>query len=182
MKNTTKKIAEAGLLLAIILIMQTIKNISAFISGPIINAVLVIAAIELGIWWGIGFSVITPLTSIIIAPASAMTMIMQATYGVNLPIIMIGNIIFVLFAYYGRKKGEAEFISGLILGAVLKWLFMWGAADLIIKPLFEQNLGNLIVAVNKVFSTLQLYSGLLGAVIIYPVSRAIFSSRAKKDE
>ncbi len=182
MKITTKKIAEAGLLLAIILIMQTIKNISAFISGPVINAVLVIAALELGIWWGIGFSILTPLTSILIAPASAMTMITQATYGVNLPVIMIGNIIFVLFAYYGRKKGEKEFILGLILGAVVKWLFMWACADLIIKPLFEQNLGKLVAAVNKVFSTLQLYSGLLGAVIIYPVSRAIAAVKAKKDE
>lgn len=180
MKITTKKIAEAGILFAIILIMQMIKNVSAFISGPIINAVLVIAALEIGIWWGVAFSVITPLTSILIAPASAMTMITQATYGVNLPVIMIGNIIFVLFAYYGRKKGEKEFIFGLILGAAVKWLFMWGCADLIIKPLFEQNLGKLIVAVNKVFSTLQLYSGLLGAVIIYPVSRAVSAMRKDK--
>ena len=182
MKITTKKVAEAGLLLAIILIMQTIKNVSAFISGPIINAVLVIAALELGIWWGIGFSIITPLTSILIAPMSPMTMITQATYGVNLPVIMIGNIIFVLLAYFGRKKGEKEFVAGLILGAILKWLFMWGAADLIIKPIFEQNLGKLVAAVNKVFSTLQLYSGLLGAIIIYPVSRAISAVRTKKDE
>lgn len=182
MKTTTKKIAEAGLLFAIILIMQTIKNISAFISGPVINAVLVVGALELGIWWGVAFSVITPLTSILIAPASAMTMITQATYGVNLPVIMIGNIIFVLFAYYGRKKGEKEFILGLILGAIVKWLFMWGCADLIIKPLFAESLGKLIVAVNKVFSTLQLYSGLLGAVIVYPVSRAISAHKAKKDE
>lgn len=182
MKITTKKIAEAGLLLAIILLMQTIKNISAFISGPVINAVLVIAAIELGIWWGVAFSVITPLTSILIAPMSPMTMITQATYGVNLPVIMIGNIIFVLFAYYGKKKGEKEFIAGLILGAVVKWLFMWGSADFIVKPLFEQNLGKLVAAVNKVFSTLQLYSGLVGAVIIYPVSRAISAARKKKDE
>lgn len=182
MKITTKKIAEAGLLFAIILVMQTIKNISAYISGPVINAVLVIAALEVGLWWGIAFSVITPLTSILIAPMSPMTMITQATYGVNLPVIMIGNIIFVLFAYYGRKKGEKEFILSLILGAVLKWLFMWGAADLIIKPLFEQNLGKLVAAVNKVFSTLQLYSALLGAVIIYPVSRAISAAKKKKDE
>lgn len=182
MKITTKKIAEAGLLFAIILVMQTIKNISAYISGPVINAVLVIAALEVGLWWGIAFSVITPLTSILIAPMSPMTMITQATYGVNLPVIMIGNIIFVLFAYYGRKKGEKEFILSLILGAVLKWLFMWGAADLIIKPLFEQNLGKLVAAVNKVFSTLQLYSALLGAVIIYPVSRAISAAKNKKDE
>ena len=167
---------------AIILVMQTIKNISAFISGPVINAVLVVAALELGIWWGVAFSVVTPLTSILIAPASAMTMITQATYGVNLPVIMIGNIIFVLFAYYGKKKGEKEFILGLILGAVIKWLFMWACADFIIKPLFEANLGKLVAAVNKVFSTLQLYSGLLGAVIIYPVSRAISASKAKKDE
>ena len=120
MKVTTKKVAEAGLLLAIILLMQTIKNISAFISGPVINAVLVIAALELGIWWGVAFSVITPLTSILIAPMSPMTMITQATYGVNLPVIMIGNIILVLFhTFYNIFRTVVLVGIGLFWGNVI---------------------------------------------------------------
>lgn len=171
--NKTKKIATAGVLYAIILIMQLVKNVSPFISGPVINTTMAVAAMEIGIWWGIGFGVITPITSILVAPASAMTMITQATYGANLPIIIIGNCIFVLAVYYGYKNGNKAFIIGIIVGAILKWLFMWGAADLILKPVFEVSLGKLVVAVNKVFSTLQLFSGLISGVILYPVMYAL---------
>ena len=181
-KNKTKKIATAGLLYAIILLMQLVKNVSPFISGPVINTAMAIAAIEVGLWWGIGFSVLTPLMSILVAPASAMTAITQATYGVNLPIIIIGNIIFAVFVRIGSKKENRILIFYITLGAILKWLFMWGAADLIIKPIFSESLGKLMAAVNKVFSTLQLYSGLLSGIIIYPIITAIKKYKGEKKD
>ncbi len=173
MKKLTSKLALAGLLYAIIIIMQLIKNISPFISGPIINTVMVIAVLELGVWFGAGFSIIVPITSILFAPGSAMTVVTGLTNGMTLPVIMIGNIIFVLAALYGKKYGYKVFIVALIAGAVLKWLFMWGCADLVIKPIFGDVLGNQIAVINKIFSTLQLYSGLIAVVLIVPITKAI---------
>ncbi len=178
-KSKTKKLTTAGILLAIIVVFQLIKNVSAFISGPAINTVLVIAAIELGIWWGIGFSVITPILSMLFAPASPMTMIAINTNGVSVPIIILGNVIFVLLTYLGYKKGKTNFVMCFFIGAILKWLFMWGCADFIIKPLFEESLGNLMVAVNKVFSLLQLYSGLLSGILIFPISYALKKNKER---
>jgi len=179
MKKKTSKLTLSGILFGIVIIIQLIKNISPFISGPMINAVLVVAVINLGLLWGLGFSIIIPITSIVFAPASAMTTVTMQTNGLTLPVIMIGNIIFVLSAYYGKKHGYSTFIIALILGAILKWLFMWGCGDLIIKPLFEAKLGNTVVVINKIFSTLQLYSGLISVVIIYPVIKAL--DKVKKD-
>lgn len=173
MKKTTSKLTLGGVLYAIIIIMQLLKNISPFISGPIINTAMVIAILTLGMRWGIGFSVIVPITSLIFAPASAMTMVTTATNGVTLPVIIVGNIIFVLCAYFGRKYGYKSLFLCLILGAVLKWLFMWGCADLIIKPIFAQKLGEMVAVINKIFSTLQLYSGLLSIILILPVIKAV---------
>lgn len=179
-KTLTQKITLAGVLFAIIFIMQIIKNVSAFISGPIINAAMVIATLQLGLGFGIAFSVIVPITSLLFAPASPIVLMAGATYGVTVPVIIIGNILLVLGAYFGKKHGYKGLALGLILGAVCKWLFMWGCADLIIKPLFEVRLGKLLAAVNKVFSTLQLYSGLLGIILIMPISKALERLNAKK--
>lgn len=174
MKNKSlQKLTTAAILLAIIIIMQLIKNVSAYISGPVINAVMVIAAIELGTVWGIGFSVIVPVMSLFIAPASPMTMLSGATNYVTVPIIIIGNLLLVLAAKLGSKKGTAIFIVSLVVGAVLKWLFMWGCGDFILIRLFSESLGQLTAVVSKVFSVLQLYSGLLSIVLIVPVEKAL---------
>ncbi len=177
-KDSTKKLALAGILLAIIIIMQLVKNVSAYISGPVINTVMIIAAIELGTWWGVGFSIIVPILSLVFAPASPMTMLSTATNFLTIPIIIIGNILLVIAAKIGSrlidsKKGKIIFIVSLVIGAVLKWLFMWGCGDLILLPIFGESLGKLSVVVTKVFSTLQLYSGLLSIILIVPVEAAM---------
>ena len=178
-KKSTHKIALAAILLAIVIIFQLIKNVSAFISGPVINTVLVIATLELGTVFGVGFSIIVPIMSIIFSPASPMTMIATQTYGISIPIIIIGNILFILCAKYGSNKEIKLFILFLIIGAVLKWLFMWGAGDFILLGMFEEKLGKLAAVITKVFSTLQLYSGLLSIILILPVKTALEKNREK---
>ncbi len=172
-KDSTRKLATAAVLLAVIIIMQLVKNVSAYISGPVINTVMVIAAVELGTWWGIGFSAIVPIMSLVFAPASPMTMLSTATDFLTIPIIITGNIILVLAAKIGSKKEKIIFIISLVTGAVLKWLFMWGCGELILLPLFGESLGKLSAVVTKVFSTLQLYSGLLSIILIVPVEAAM---------
>lgn len=179
-KNKTFKLTSAAIMLAIIIIMQLLKNISAYISGPVINAVMAIAALELGAPWGIGFSVIVPILSLIVAPASPMSALSAATHYVTVPIIIIGNIILVMAAKLGSKKGNLIFVVSLIIGAVLKWLFMWGCGELILIPVFSESLGKLSAVITKVFSTLQLYSGLLGIILIIPADKAIKKVILKK--
>lgn len=172
-KNSLTKLTTAAILLAIIIIMQLIKNVSAYISGPVINAAMVIAILELGTVWGLGFSAIVPVMSLLIAPASPMSMLSGATHYLTIPIIVIGNIILVLAAKLGSKKGTTVFIISLILGAVLKWLFMWGGGELILLRLFSESLGKMAAVVTKVFSVLQLYSGLLSIILIVPAYKAL---------
>lgn len=171
--NKTFRLTSAAIMLAVIIIMQLIKNVSAYISGPVINAVMVIAGIELGTLWGIGFSVIVPIMSLIIAPASAMSALAASTHYLTVPIIIAGNIILVLAAKFGSKNGNLIFVISLVIGAVLKWLFMWGCGELILIPAFSESLGKLSAVITKVFSTLQLYSGLLSVILIVPADKAI---------
>lgn len=174
MKNKlVRKITFAGLMLAVVIVMQLIKNISAFISGPVINTVLVLVTLVNGFWWGFGFSVAVPIMSLLFAPASPMSQIAALTYGIVPLIIAIANIIFISAARIGKNLKIYWFIALLIAGALLKWLFMWGAAELLIKPLFEESLGKLVNAINTVFSTLQLTSGLISIILIVPIYKLL---------
>ena len=182
-KNSpTFKITTAAILFALIIVMQLIKNISAFISGPVINAAMVIAITQLGTWWGVGFSIIVPVSALIISPASPIVMLAGATHYLTLPIIIIGNLLLVFAAKLGSKKGIVVFIISLIIGAVLKWLFMWGCGNYILLPLFSEKLGKLAAVVTKVFSTLQLYSGLLSVILIVPIQKALDKIYGKNDK
>lgn len=179
-----RKIVTAGAMLAIIIVMQVLKNyVPAEASGSIINAVLAIVTINLGFWWGLGFCVITPVMSIAIAPASPMTTLTIATYGLNIPIIAIGNLIFVLLAKLGHdlyiKYKENKFWLWTIIfivlisaGAVAKFLFMWGSAVWIIEPIFKIE-GPSLKVLENLFSITQLIAGAISVPIIYVSSIAV---------
>ena len=181
MSNNAKlirKIVTAGAMLAIIIIMQVLKNyIPTEASGSIINAVLAIVTINLGIWWGLGFCVVTPVMSILIAFASPMTTLTIATYGLNIPIIALGNFIFVFLAKLGHdlyiKYKDNKFWLWTVIfilliasGAVAKFLFMWGSAKWIIEPIFKVE-GPSLRILENLFSITQLVAGVISVPIIY---------------
>ena len=62
MKITTKQITTTAVLLAICIVSQFFKNTSVYITGPVINACLILAVLSVGIPCGIILSVITPVT------------------------------------------------------------------------------------------------------------------------
>lgn len=176
-----KNIVTAGILLAIIIVMQLLKNVvPALVSGSIINTAMIIATINIGIWWGVGFSAITPVLSILFAWASPMTALTISTYGLNIPIIALGNVIMIILAWLGYRFYRNEekvkkmpiritlFIVFLALGAVLKWLFMWGSSVWIIEPVFKDKLDKAQIQVlNNLFSLTQLIAGSISVPIAF---------------
>ena len=86
MKITTKQITTTAVLLAICIVSQFFKNTSVYITGPIINACLIIAALGAGMACGIILSVITPVTSFLITGSPIMSAIPAI-----IPCVMIGK-------------------------------------------------------------------------------------------
>ncbi len=166
--SKTQKITRTALLIAILFVIQYFKNISAYISGPIINTILLVSTFYIGISSGILLSIIAPISSYFIAGGSAMSFLMVQTNFTALPIIIIGNIIFVILSYLiYNNKNNIKLILGLIVSSISKWLFMMLCAQYILKPLFEDNFGEKIAILGKIFGTLQLYAALLGSIIFY---------------
>lgn len=107
MKIKTKQITVTAIMLAICLVSQFFKNLSVYITGPIINAALILTVLYAGMACGIILSIITPVTSFFITGSPVM-----AAIPAMFPCIMIGNIILVVCVGLLRKKcGKASGFS-----------------------------------------------------------------------
>ena len=69
MKLKTRQITVTAILLAICIVSQFFKNLNVYITGPIINAALILTTVYAGLACGIILSVITPITSFFITDA-----------------------------------------------------------------------------------------------------------------
>lgn len=174
MNDKTKKLVYAAALLAICVISQFFKNASVYITGPIINACLIICVLMAGLSWAVVLSVITPVTSYFITGSpivSAIPLIM--------PCIMVGNIILVVaVALLKDKMGEnVGFPVAMVIGSALKALFMGIVISLIIIPnmLPEAMLPKMAVF-QTTFSVTQLFTALIGSALAFIISKALDSS------
>lgn len=172
MKNNTQKLAQAALLMAICLLAQYFKNISAYITGPLINACLIIAVLAIGLSYALLLSVITPITAFFFTGSPIM-----AAIPLMFPVIMTGNIILVLFAYYFQKKLTVSWRLplGLVLGSICKAAFMALVIIGILFPSFGDNIAAhlpkpealpaVLATARITFSVTQLVTALLGSLL-----------------
>lgn len=162
MKIRTRQITITAIMLAICIISQFFKNLSVYITGPIINAALILTVLYAGTVCGIILSVITPITSFFITGASIM-----AAIPAMFPCIMAGNMI--LAASVGLLHGKLGKNSGLsvsiVIGSVPKSVFMGILISLIILPSFlPVKMQPMLHALQIQFSVTQLITALIGGV------------------
>lgn len=63
MQNRTRLLCRTALLLALCIASQFFKNLSVYITGSVVNAVLLLATLSCGVWSGAALRVIAPLTA-----------------------------------------------------------------------------------------------------------------------
>ena len=174
MNSKTKKLAQTALLLAICLLSQYFKNLSVYITGPIINACLILCVLAVGLPWAAILCVITPITAFFIAGSPIM-----AGIPLVFPAIMAGNFILVLFAWIFEKRTHLRFRFpiGLIAGSVCKGLFMGLVIVGVLLPVFGNNISShlpkpealpgVLAAARTTFSVTQLITALIGSLLAY---------------
>ena len=177
MKNTrfgTTQITIMAILLALSIASQIFKNLSVFITGPIINACIVIAVLSLNIWCGLILSVITPVTAYFIA-ASPVMMAVPAI----VPFIMAGNAVLAISVHFLLKKDVNTRGKGAccvknyllaLLCAFLKAAFMGLTISLWLLPTFipaESPMRGKMPVLQSTFSVIQLATAAIGFVIVF---------------
>lgn len=176
MKNklTTKQIAIGGVLLAIMIVSQFFKNLSVYVTGPIVNLVLIIATLSCGLLLGLILSVIAPVTAFLITGGSPILV------GIPLiiPAIMIGNMLLCIgvWFFYSKFTFKGRLATGLVVGSICKAAFMGAVIVKCLLPLFSSNIkvpAEKLPAVIKVasttFSVTQLVTALIGSALAYVI-------------
>lgn len=158
----TKKIATLGVLLAIMLVFQFLKGVSPYITGPVVNLVLIIVTYYFSLSSGILFSIIAPITSFIISPSPILKAIPLIVV-----FIALGNIVLCFFVNLLKNKNLA---LDLFVASTFKAIFMGVTISLIIIPTFSKGaqLPEVALATAKfTFSITQLITAYIGSVIAY---------------
>ena len=174
MKLLTKQITQTALLLSICILSQFFKNLSVYITGPIINICIILAVLMIGLGSGVILSIFTPLTAFFIAPSPIMSGI-----PLIMPCVMIGNSILAISVWVFQKKLQMSTVSlrviiGIIIGAIFKAVFMGVTIILILLPLFNgnisvpaQKLPILLETAKVTFSITQFITAFIGGIISY---------------
>jgi riboflavin transporter len=170
MRSNVKYLVRSGLLLAIAIVFQFVgKNfpqINQFLVGPIVNAILLIAAFMCGTWWGAFIGILTPITALILGQ-------LNSALSPFIPFIMIGNVLIVVaFGLLKNCRAGGKY-AGVILGAALKYAFLSISATKLIHffniSFNEKVQKNLIVAMG----TAQLTTALIGGAIALTLIAAL---------
>lgn len=176
MKLSTRQLVQTALLLAICIASQYFKNLSVYITGPVVNTTIIIAVLAVGLWSGLLLSIIAPVTAFFFTGSPIM-----AAIPLMFPVIMAGNAILAVSTWYFQNKTtfSLRLPAGLITGSLLKALFMGITVVFIIFPLFGSNvaahlpkpelLPKVLATAKITFSVTQLTTSLIGSALAYVI-------------
>ena len=125
-----------------------------FITGPIVNATLLIAVALLGMRDGLLIGLIP--SSIALAVG-----LLPPVLAPMIPFIIVGNAILVVTFGYLRSK---NYWLGLVSGSVLKLAFLFGTSSIVINLLLNQKVAT---SVAVMMSWPQLVTALAGGLLAY---------------
>lgn len=165
MRITTKQLAQTGLLLALCIASQFFKNLSVYITGPIVNTIIIIAVLAVGLFSGLIISIIAPITAYLITASPIITAIPAV-----MPMIMIGNCILAVFVWLFNQKirFKLSLPVGMIVGSIIKSVFMALSIINVLFTVFGGSLNEKQLAMGRTtFSTVQLITALMGSVLAY---------------
>ena len=167
MKIPAKQITLTAAMLAICIISQFFKNTSVFITGPIVNAALIIVTVFCGLLCGVILSVITPITAFFI------------TVPLMFPCIILGNIVLVCMVYILKNHfGKAGLPVSMVLGSICKGAVMGLLIALIILPTFlPPKMAPMLPILQKQFSLVQFITALIGSLYAFIIIQVLSKSK-----
>lgn len=177
--DLTWQMAVTAILLAICVASQFLKNLSVYITGPIINLCLIIALMTVGMWWAVVLAVITPVTAFLITASPVMQMVPAM-----IPMIILGNIVLVITAYYFFRPsftgaGEKIAVKNAAIAVcccIAKALFMGLTISLWLLPSYIPEgtpLREKLPVFQTTFSVTQLITAVIGFVYFYIIWKPV---------
>lgn len=162
MGRSIRFVTQTAVLFALTLVVQML-GLPQMVTGPLVNAMLLLATIFVGVGSGVCIGLFTPWVALVRG-------ILPPPLGPVVPFIMLGNgALVVVFGLFRQKKTLAFDIAGVILGACVKYLILSQAV---------RSLANLPPQVARVMQTPQLVTALLGGAIALSLARVLRQARS----
>jgi hypothetical protein len=171
-KKNVAWLTRTGLLLSCLIVVQLLPfpaPLKQFITGPLVNLVLLIAVISTGFLGGIIIAILSPILALVLGTHSALGFLLPVV-----PFIMLGNVAYVYFFQLlsGKKHIIISQFIGLIIGSVIKFLILFIAVTFIVTklpPLLKSAMG-----------VVQLYTALGGGILAILIGKILETNQAWK--
>lgn len=174
-------VAQTALMLALLVVIQLISIGTApflgqIITGSLVNLVLIVGAGSVASAAAVA-AILSPLLAFVMGKMPFVQMVL---------VVAVGNLIIVVITWLffrGRNRisyGILADISGIVLGAIAKWLFLWGAVEWVVVPMFFAGNKNVADKLGLMFSWPQLVTALIGGVLSLFILPAVRSYRKKE--
>lgn len=161
-KITTKQLTTTALLLALCIVFQSMKGLSVYLTGSAVNCILVIATLYCGLLSGTCIAILTPVVAFFIGATPIINAIPLMMF-----VIMVGNELIVLCVWLFYRKKLA---IGMLLGCVIKALFLWATVWFVMLPIFGTKLpAPMVTAVKTTFSITQFVTACIGSAIAWMI-------------
>jgi len=160
------KLIKSALFLAIAIVFQTLgksfPQLSQFVTGSVVNAILLLTACVCGTWWAIGVGALTPILA-------ALTGQLAAPLVPFVPFIIIGNALIILvFAIFLNYKSYGKYLA-IIPAALVKFAFLYLSVTYIVQ-LFNIKIPKKAAVAMGIP---QLITGLIGGVLACLIIEAL---------
>ena len=154
-------------LLAIGTIVPSIIH-SQFITGPIVNATLFIAAVLVGPFEAV-------LVGLIPSTVAMTSGLLPLPLAPMVPFIMLGNAIMIGAFHYTKSK---SFVGAVIFASVLKFAFLYSVVTLLMNTMLQQAL---VTKLSIMMSWPQLVTALIGGAIAFVILKKMKKCELKSN-
>lgn len=164
--NKINYITQTAVMLALLIGAQFItRSFGQFVTGSIVNLILLVSVFIIGIYGGVTIAVLSPILAFLAGIGPAFIQI--------IPFIAIGNVLFVTIAWliaksYIAKVNKRGFVVssiGLISASVVKFLFLWLGLVIIALPLIPGIKEKQAAVIGASFSWPQLITAMIGSIL-----------------
>ncbi|MBT4210028.1 MAG: iron hydrogenase [Candidatus Komeilibacteria bacterium] len=131
-----------------------------WVTGPIVNAMFLIAVVLLGSQNAIILALLPSTIALGVG-------LLPAVLAPMIPFIIISNVILILGFHLLRDK---NFWLGIVVGSLLKFIFLWSTSFVVINLLLKQELAT---KVSAMMSWPQLATALIGGLLAYAFLKGI---------
>ncbi|MDR0904089.1 MAG: hypothetical protein LBM59_05610 [Ruminococcus sp.] len=177
MKTKIYWIAKTAVFIALLVALQSLtKPAGQYLTGSVVNLVLILAAILGGVGSGLSVSVISPLMAALLGIAPNWGLV---------PFIILGNISIVLVWFLITRikiRPIVTYVLAAIAGAGVKFTVLYLAVVKIGVPLILKLPEKQAVAISAQFGITQLFTALIGgavACIILPLLASVIMDMEK---